>query len=256
MTGGLIDQTLDFLIDLPGGLLGIVPSIGLTAPGCQERRAVSFAEIDPAKAAHAILHDHGAGDVGGPFKIVRCTGANVSKNHLLGERTSQEYLHLCLEFRLGDKVPIIFWSLHGVTQCCDSPGDDGNFVHRIGIGDRIGDQSVAGLVVSDPELFILVHHPFLFLQSGRGPFDRLVELRLVDHIFTLPCRQQSRFVDQIGKVGSDKSWGNCCDLFEFDVSAEFDVLDVYLQNVLATLLVGSVDEHVTIKSPGTKQRGV
>jgi hypothetical protein len=57
-------------------------------------------------------------------------------------------------------------------------------------------------------------------------------------------------------IGSDKPWGNCCDLFEFNVSAEFDVLDVHLQNVLATLLVGSVDEHVTIKSPGSKQRGV
>ena len=188
MPGGLVDQTLDFLIDFPSRLLGIVPSIGLTTPGCQERRTVSFAEIDPAKAAHAILHDHGTGDVGGPLKIVRCTGANVSKNHLLGERASQENLHLCLEFRLGDKVPIIFWSLHGVTQCRDPSRNDGNLVDRIGIGDRIGYQSVARLVVSDPELFVFVHHPFLFLQTGRGPFDGLVEFRLVDYIFSFPGR--------------------------------------------------------------------
>ena len=102
MPGGLIDQTLDFLIDFPGCLLGIVSSIGLTAPGCQERRAVSLAEIDPTKAAHSILHDHGAGDVGGSLKIVRCTAANVSKNHFLGKRAGQENLHLRLEFRLGD----------------------------------------------------------------------------------------------------------------------------------------------------------
>ncbi len=129
-------------------------------------------------------------------------------------------------------------------------------MNRIGVGQRRGDDRVAGFVIGDTNLFVLVHHAVLLFQSRRDPFDRFVELVDAHGPLFGTRGQQGSFVDQVGQVGADKPRCDRGDFFQVDFLIQFDVLDVDSEDILASADIGTIDQHVPVKATGTQQRGI
>ena len=66
----LVDDPGDLLVDFPAGLLAVAPLAGEIVAAGQKRRAAALAEVHLAQPAHAEVHHHAAGDLGGPFQVV------------------------------------------------------------------------------------------------------------------------------------------------------------------------------------------
>ncbi len=181
-----VDEAAYFFVDFAGGLFAVhAGSAKIGAAAGKERRAIAFAEIDAAHAAHAVIHDHRSGDVAGTFQIVLGAGGNVVERHFFGDRAGQQHLDAAFQFALRHQVAIVFGALHGVAQRRQAAGDDRNFVNRIGIRQAVGDQSVAGFVIGDALFFVGVDHAFAFFQAGGDAFDALVEFVHADGGFVL-----------------------------------------------------------------------
>lgn len=250
LIGGFVDQAFDFLVDFAGGLFGVITAKGVVAPGGEEGGSVSFAEIDASESAHAVLHDHGSGDIRSAFEVIRSAGTDIAEDDFFGECPCKEDLHLCFEFGLGDEIAIVFGALHGVSQGGHTAWDDGDFVNRIGIRDGISDERVASFVVSDPQFFVFVHDSLFLFQAGCGAFNGIVEFFLANDISTFSRRKQCGFVDEVRKIGTDKSRGDRSDLAEVDVGSKFYVFDVDFEDICASLFIRSVDEDMSVESTG------
>ena len=82
----------------------------------------------------------------------------------------------------------------GKGQCVPegaTPGHDGDFVHRVGVGEGIADQGVTGLVISDETLLLIGHHLGLALGTGDDTIDRLFELEHPVVLAAAPRGKQS-----------------------------------------------------------------
>jgi hypothetical protein len=69
-------------------------------------------------------------------------------------------------------------------------------------------------------------------------------------------REQRRFVDEISKVGAGKARRQCSHLVGVDVSCNFHLLHVNLQDLHAALLVGPDHQYLAVEPAGPQQRGV
>ena len=81
---GLVDQATDFEVDLARCLLAEVAMLCDFA--AKEDLLFFLAEGERAEAAHAILTDHAAGEVGGDFDVAACTGRHLVEEDLFGPR--------------------------------------------------------------------------------------------------------------------------------------------------------------------------
>src|SRR5207302_5237102 len=67
---------------------------------------------------------------------------------------------------------------------------------------------------------------------------------------------QRRFVDQIGEVRAGEARRQAGDLVEIHVGCETNLLRVHSEDLRTPDPVRTIDEHLTIEAPGTKQRGI
>ena len=111
-------------------------------------------------------------------------------------------------------------------------------------------------VIGDALFFIFVDETRRFLQTGDHTFDPFLELVHRNTFFVIPGGQQSRFVNQIRQVGSDKSGREFCDSFEIDGVVHFNLRRMDFQNRQTTFEVGAIDEYVAIETTGAHQRRV
>ncbi len=131
-----------------------------------------------------------------------------SKTISSAQRAGQQHLDAAFQFALRHQVAIALGPLHRVAQRRQAAGNDRDFVHRIGVGQAVGHQGVAALVIGDAQLFVLVDDPLLLFQAGGDAFDAFVELGHADGRFAFAGGQQRRFVDQVGQIGADEAGGD------------------------------------------------
>jgi hypothetical protein len=60
---------------------------------------------------------------------------------------------------------------------------------RIGAWYQLGNQGVAGFMISNGFLFPRTHDPTLFLQARDNPLNRPIEIRRLNRIPSLSCRK-------------------------------------------------------------------
>ena len=110
-------------------------------------------------------------------------------------------------------------------------------------------------MVGDDLPLLRAHDPLL-LEAGDQPIDRRLEVPAVDGRLVVARREQRRLVDQVGEIGAGKAGGARRDDLEVDVRGDLHALDVNPEDLLASLDVWLVDEHLAVESAGAEQRRV
>ena len=183
-------------------------------------------------------------------------GRDIGVDHLLGDRPAEEHLDPALQLALGEEVAVILGTLHRVAEGGEATGDDRDFVHRIGVGERKGHQSMGRLVVGDTAFFVFVDDSLLLLEPRRHPLDPLVELLHPDGGLVVAGREERRLVDEIRQIGAAEPGGDPCHLVEVDRGIELHLGDVDLEDRLPTTDIWTVDEHVAVEATGPEEGGV
>ena len=95
-----------------------------------------------------------------------------------------------------------------------------------------------------------------FKQKSVLALDGLGEIGSSNRVGASARREQGRLVDEIREVGARESGREPRDLGGVDVAGEHDLPQMDCEDRNAALLVGSVDEHLTIETSGAKQRRI
>ena len=150
---GLVHEHANVLVHQRGDLLGGVELA--TAAAADERVALLLTELHGTHArAHAVLDDHGLGDLRGHLDVRARAGGRVAEDQLLGgaaahrkDEASEKLgavVHALVVFRGGHRVPA------GAAA-----GQDGDLINPLDILHRPGRQGVATLVVGGDLLLVL-----------------------------------------------------------------------------------------------------
>ena len=146
--------------------------------------------------------------------------------------------------------------LHGVAQCAGGPGNNGDLLHRGGIGLLRRHQRMADLVISHDALFVVRHNGILLLITGDDHLNALFQIRLGGEFPPVPDSPQSGLVHNVGKLCAGCAGGHTGDLVEINILSHLDLLGVDLQNFLPALQVRKLHRHPTVEPSGTGQGGV
>ena len=126
----------------------------------------------------------------------------------------------------------------------------------VAVGQQVADDRVAELVVGGDQPLLLGHHAGLLLRAGDHPHDPLLELLHGDLAPALAGGQQRRLVDQVGEVGAGEAGGLAGQRVEVDLLGQRLAAGVHLEDVLAALAIGPVDDHLAVEAAGPQQRRV
>ncbi len=89
-------------------------------------------------------------------------------------------------------------------------------MHRIGVGQAVGHQGMSAFVIGHALLFVGMHHPLPFFQSGDDSLHSLVELRHGHRGLVRPGGQQGGLVYQVGQIGADKAGSDLRHFLQID----------------------------------------
>src|SRR5439155_8916550 len=107
--------------------------------------------------AHSELGHHAAGHLGRALEVVGRTGRDLAKDELLGYVAAQGTGDGGFELGLRPHVSVLLGCEARVATRY-SPGNDRHLVHRIGLRQGGGDQSMTSLVIRGDSLFALAEH--------------------------------------------------------------------------------------------------
>ena len=105
--------------------------------------------------AHAVAGNHGPGQFGGLLDIVGSAGGSGFKDQFLRGTSAGQGGNLVFQFLLAHQVMVSFIHLHGIAQGAGGAGNDGDFLHRGGVGLKGGYQGMTDFVVGHNH-FLLV----------------------------------------------------------------------------------------------------
>ena len=101
-----------------------------------------------------------------------------SKTSFLGGPAAGEGGDLVLDLLLAHQVVVALLHLHGVAQRAGGTGNDGDLLHRCGIGLLGCHQGVSDLVVGHDPLFVVGENGVLLLVACDDHLDALLQIRL------------------------------------------------------------------------------
>src|SRR3954471_13338429 len=222
-----LDQGLDLLVDLLGDVFGVVALVAHVA--AEEDLTLALPETDRAEGvAHAVLHDHRAGDLRCLLDVVRRAGGRLVEDELLGgapaERVGEHVHHLAA--RLG--VLVLLRQHEGVPEGA-AARQDRHLVHGVGVGQRVSDQRVTALVVRRDLLFLVTHRPGLAHRAGDDAVDRLLQHHRGDLLRIGAGGQQRGLVDDVRQVSAGEARSAAGDYVEVDRRVERLALGVHAQ---------------------------
>ena len=163
-----------------------------------------------------------------------------------------------LVFQLGlvHQVVVALFHLHGKAQCAGGAGDDGDLLHRRGVGLLGGDQRVADLVVGHDALFLVGEDGILLLVACNDHFDALFEVSLGHALAARADGPQRSLVDDVGQLGTGRTGGHPGHDAEINAGSQRDLFGVNFQNLFAALQVGQLDGNAAVKAAGAGQSRV
>ena len=185
----------------------------------QERLGGVVAELDRAEAvAHAVLRDHRAGEVGRLLDVVAGAAGDVVEDQRLGGHPAEHVGQLVEHLAARLAVLVLVGQHHRVAQRATAR-QDRHLVHRVGAGQRRGDEGVAALVVGRDQLLLLAHQAGAPLRAGDHAVDGLVEARVGDQLLVLARGEQRGLVEDVGQVGAGEAGRTASDAEQVDVGA-------------------------------------
>src|SRR6201747_968663 len=248
--GGLVGA-LDDAADLAGDLVGVVRLGGELA--AEEGLTAVVAEDAGAESlGHAEPHHHLLCRLGHLFEVVGGAGGDLAEDDLLGGAAAQGHRHRVGQLGAGGEELVLGRQADRVAERL-AAADDRDLVDRVAVGQEVADDRVPHLVIGGDQALLLAHHPGLLLGAGDHPHDPLLELLHAALATAGAGGQQGGLVDQVGEVGTGESGGLRGEGVELDLPAQRLAAGVDLEDVLAALAVGTVDDDLAIETPGAQQ---
>ena len=127
-------------------------------------------------------------------------------------------------------------------------------MNRIGAGQRQRHQRMAHLVIGHGFPLLGIEHAVLLLQARHDALDGGGEILQLHGGRFAPGRGQRGLVDQVREVCTRKAGGQRRHLFQIYTVGQGDLLDMDLQDIQATFLVGTVHQHLAVEATGAQKR--
>ena len=185
--------------------------------------------------AHAVAGDHGSRQPGRLLDIIAGAGGDRAECHFLGGSSAGQGGNLILQLFLVHQVVIALLHLHGVAESAGGSGNDGDLLHRCGVGLLCRHQGMSDLVVGHNQLFLGGEDRVLLLITGDNHLDGLFQVRLGGELSAVPDCPERSLIDNVGQLRAGGAGGHAGNLREIHVVRNLDLLCVYLQDILTAL---------------------
>ena len=250
----LLDHAADLVVDLLRDLLRVV---GLGAHlAAEERHVVVAAEHARAELlAHPEAHDHLLRRRRDALDVVRGARRHLVEDELLRGAAAERHRHLVHQRALGRQVAILGRQRDRVAERLTA-ADDRDLVHLVGVLEVEADERVAHLVVRGDLPLLLREEARLLLGAGDHAHDPFLELVLADRLLAAARGEQRGLVDHVREVGAREAGRRGGEHVEVDLLVERLALRVHLEDLLAPLAVGAVDDDLPVEAARAQQRGV
>ena len=249
---GLVEDLLDFLVDHAGGLLGI--ALGLAEVAADEDGMAGVVVGDGAEPiAHAIAHDHVAGDGAGVLDVAGGTAGDVVQEELLRRAPAEGHDDVLKHLGAGLEVLQILLRAEEREAAGRAAGNDGDIVDGIDMLEEAPRDGVAGLVIGGEPAGLLAHLAALLLGAHLYLEDGLVDILHVDEAVSAPYGQQRRLVHEVFEIRAREAGGALGDGVEIHVVRKVLVPGMNLQDFLAPADIRQAHIDLAVKAARTQQ---
>ena len=248
---GVIDEQLDFGIDLAGGIFAET-----TGPGHVARQKDVLVIVPvgnhPEVFAHAPFTNHLAGNDGGLADIAGGPAGDIAEGHFLCDTATHDNHKFIQKFVFAGVVFVFLRQPHSGTEGRPT-GYDGYFMEGFGVFADFQKNGVAGLVNGGGFLFLFGNRHAAALFAPADFVAGFFEVLGGDGFGSAAGGHQSGFIDHIGQLGTRIAGGATGDDVQIHVSRHFDFFSMDLEDSLAALHIGKRDGNLTVKTTRTQQ---
>jgi hypothetical protein len=160
----------------------------------------------------------------------------------------EQYRNLSVDLLAAEQEPVFGRTLQGVPQRGDAARDDGDLLHGVRARQGHRDQRMTHLMAGHGLPLLRAQQAALFLEPGDDAFDRGREVLQHDRLRTAPRGEQRGFVDEVGEVRPRETGGHGRHGLKIRASGHPDLAHMHLQDVEASLEVGTVNQHLTVEA--------
>ena len=132
-------------------------------------RPVGVAVIDRAELfAHAPVHDHCLGHVGGLHDVGTCSAGDVVEDKLFGNAAAKAYLHKRHAI-VARKMGAVFFGQRERRSAHRPAGNNAHFMQRVGVFGQRLHQRMAGLMIGRQFFILFIDHDGCVLRGPSEP---------------------------------------------------------------------------------------
>ncbi len=205
--------------------------------------------------AHPVLSNHHAGNLCGALDVILAPGSHLIEDYLLGTVSAEQGGQHVIELGASHQIAVFGRQLAGVTGH-HPPDDDGNLMHRIGVGHQASDQGMPGFMIGSYLLFFAAHQSAFPLRPGNDPVDRFLQFQKADLLLPSPGCQNGGLVYQVGEISTAEAGGLPGNDPQIDCGIQRFAPGMNLQYRLASVDVRLVQDDTAVKPPRAQERRV
>ena len=196
----LIDDAAHFRVHLLHGLLAHVGGFGHRA--AQEHFALIFCVHHRAqRVSHTVARHHVTGNMGSSLKVVAGTSGHLVHEDLFSNTATKQHANLVQHVLAVIAVTVLCGQAHGHTQRTTTR-NDGDFVHRVALGQQLANQGMPRLVVSRVLTLSLRHDHALALRAHQNLVLGLFKVLHFNGSGIATCGHQGCFVAQVSQIST------------------------------------------------------
>ena len=210
----------------------------------------------PELLGHAVLCDHRTRDGRRLLDVVGGTRRHSIEDDLLGRPSAQRHHKPGLQLLLRAEEFFLLRNLHDVAERAHRAGNDRDFLNRLRVFLKSGEQRVPHFMVRDDPAFLFSEDPVLLLLAYEYNLDRVLQILLRDSPASVFDRENRRLVDHVGKIGTDGAACGQRDGVEIHRVVHRHILRVHLENRDAAFEIRPVHNNPPVEAARTKQRGI
>ena len=205
--------------------------------------------------AHAVLHDHVAGNLRCALNIVGRAAGNIVKDDLFSYTAAEQLADFLFHSLAVNGIFVLRRGIESISECA-SGGDNGDLAHRVERGQNVRDNRMTRLVIR--RFFLLLRlDAVVFLRHTHDNLrGRFLDIGISDKRLALARGEQRRLVQEVGEIGTGETDGSLRYTLKVNISLKGLVARMNLKDFHASAQIGIVYGDLTVKASGTKERRV